>query len=64
MGVWQGVAIESLKYHLGPPCRNFLRPEGGPPLKRLLGRFKGGPAAGRAAFDRLLPLWRPHAVRV
>jgi hypothetical protein len=32
MGVWQGVAIESLKFHPGPPCLTLLGPAGGPPL--------------------------------
>jgi hypothetical protein len=29
MGVWQGVAMDSLKYHSGPPCPTHLRPVGG-----------------------------------
>jgi hypothetical protein len=33
MGVWQGVALDSLKFHRGPPCPTPLRPAGGPPLK-------------------------------
>jgi hypothetical protein len=32
IGVWQGVAIDSLKFHLGPPCPTLLRLAGGPPL--------------------------------
>jgi hypothetical protein len=27
MGVWQGVAMDSLKFHLGPPCPTSLCPE-------------------------------------
>jgi hypothetical protein len=33
MGVWQGVAMDSLKYHWGPPCPTLLCPAGRPPLK-------------------------------
>jgi hypothetical protein len=36
MGVWPGVAMDSLKFQLGPPCSNLLRPAGRPPLKRPL----------------------------
>jgi hypothetical protein len=28
------LAMDSLKFHLGPPCPTFLRPAGGPPLKQ------------------------------
>jgi hypothetical protein len=35
MGVWQGVAMDSLKFHSGLPCHILVRPAGGPPLKRL-----------------------------
>jgi hypothetical protein len=27
MGVWQGVAMDSPKYHLGPSCPTLLQPE-------------------------------------
>jgi hypothetical protein len=33
MGVWQGVAMDSLKFHPGLPCLTLLCPAGGPPLK-------------------------------
>jgi hypothetical protein len=33
VGVWQGVTMDSLKFHPGPPCSTLLRPTGGPPLK-------------------------------
>jgi hypothetical protein len=46
MGVWQGVAMDSLKFRSGPPCPILLRPTGGPPLKWPYGRFKGGPSQG------------------
>jgi hypothetical protein len=31
MGVWQGIAMDSLKFYLGWSCPNFLRPASGPP---------------------------------
>jgi hypothetical protein len=34
MGVWQGVAMDSPKFHPGLPCPTLLCPVGGPPLKR------------------------------
>jgi hypothetical protein len=39
MGVWQWVAMESLKFHLGAPCPTLLRPAGGPSQKRPYDRF-------------------------
>jgi hypothetical protein len=33
MGVWQGVAMDSLKFHRRPPCYTFLHPAGRLPLK-------------------------------
>jgi hypothetical protein len=62
--VWQGLAMESLKFHPGQPCPTFLRPAGGLPLKRPYGPFWGGPAAGRVACGRILPFWTPQAVRL
>jgi hypothetical protein len=59
MGVWQGAALDSLKFHLGPPCLTLLCPAGEPPLKRPYIRFRGGSPAGRAAFGRLYPLDNP-----
>jgi hypothetical protein len=29
MDVWQGVAVDFLKFHPGPPCPTFLCPAGG-----------------------------------
>jgi hypothetical protein len=34
MGVWQGVAVDYLKFYPGPPCPTLLRPMGGLSLKR------------------------------
>jgi hypothetical protein len=59
MGAWQGVAMDSLKFHPGPPCPTLLCPAGGPSLKRPYGRFRGDPHAGQAACGRLLPSWIP-----
>jgi hypothetical protein len=42
IGVWQGVAMNSLKFHPGPPCHTLLCPVGGPHLKRAYSRFRGG----------------------
>jgi hypothetical protein len=33
MGVWQGVAMDSLKYYSGPPCPTLLRPFEHPTLQ-------------------------------
>jgi hypothetical protein len=63
MGVWQGVAVDSLKLHLGPPCLTLLHPAGRPSLKRPHGHFRYAPPAGRVACCRLLPswtVWTPH----
>jgi hypothetical protein len=55
MGVWHGVAIDSLKFHPGMPYLTLLRPAGGPPLEQPYGHFRGG---------RHLPLWTPYALRL
>jgi hypothetical protein len=39
MGLWQRVAMDSLKFLLCPPCSTLLHPVGGPPLKRAYGCF-------------------------
>jgi hypothetical protein len=49
LGVRKGVAMDSLKFHLSPPCPTLLCPAGGPPPNRPYSRFRGGPPAGRAA---------------
>jgi hypothetical protein len=61
IGVSQGVAMNSLKFHPGPPCPTLLCPVSRPPLKWLYGCFKGGPCTD---CGRLLPLGTPHAVRL
>jgi hypothetical protein len=48
MGVWQGVAMDSLKVHPGPPCPTLLCPAGGPPLTSVSGLAR--PLGGRPAF--------------
>jgi hypothetical protein len=42
--------MDSLKFHLGPPCPTLLCPAGGPPLKWPYGRFRDGPPTGQAAL--------------
>jgi hypothetical protein len=64
MGVGIGVAVDSPKLHLGLPCPTLLGPAGRPPLKQAYSCFKGGPPAGWAACDHLLPFWTPHAVHL
>jgi hypothetical protein len=34
MDVWQDVAMDYLKFHLGPPRSPLVRPAGWPPLKQ------------------------------
>jgi hypothetical protein len=53
MGVWQGVAMNSLKFHLGLLCPTLLGPEGGPPLKQPYGHFKDGLPIRRVACSAL-----------
>jgi hypothetical protein len=43
-GLWQGVAMNSLKFHLGLPCSTLPCPAGRTPLKRPYNRFQGWPA--------------------
>jgi hypothetical protein len=59
MGVRQGMATDSLKLNLGPPCLTLLHPAGGSPLKRPYNHFRGGPPAGPAAFGHLLTFGHP-----
>jgi YD repeat-containing protein len=51
MGVWQGEAMDSLKYRHGPPCPTLLRPAGKLPLKR--------PPAGRLLAAVFYPFGHP-----
>jgi hypothetical protein len=51
MGVWEEVAMDTLKFHLGLPCTTLLRPVGGLPLKQPYGGC-------------LLPPWTPQTVRL
>jgi hypothetical protein len=60
MGVRQGVAMDSLKFHPGSPCPTILCPT----LLSPAGvPFQGWPPAGQVAYGRLLPLRTPLAVR-
>jgi hypothetical protein len=56
MGVWHGVAMDSLKFHLALP---FYPLRAGHPIN---GYFRGGPSTEWAACGILLPLWTHHAV--
>jgi hypothetical protein len=64
MGVWQRVAMESLKYHQGLPCPTHLCLEGRQPLKRHYSHFRVVLPRARSVSGRLLHLWTPHAVRL
>jgi hypothetical protein len=64
MGICQGVAMDSLKFHPALKCRTLLRPAGGPPLKRPYSRFRGSPLTGWAACGRLQLLRTPNAERL
>jgi hypothetical protein len=62
IGVRQGVATDSLNFHLVSPCPTLLRLAGGPTLKQHYSLFRGSPRTGQAACGRLLLAWTPHAV--
>jgi hypothetical protein len=64
IGIRQEMAMNSLKFHLGPPCPTLLRPACRLFLKRPYGRFRVGPPTGLAACGHLLSLWTPHALRL
>jgi hypothetical protein len=64
IGVWQGVAMDSLKWNSGPLCLTLLCPGGRPPFKCPYRRFKVGLPLGWAICGHLLPSWTPHAVRL
>jgi hypothetical protein len=55
--------MDSLKFHLCPPCPTLLHPAGGPLPKWPYSRFWGGLPTGRVACNYLLPPWIPHAIR-
>jgi hypothetical protein len=64
MGVWEGVAMDSLKYHSSTSCLTLLHCVGRTPLKWPYCRFRGSPPIGWSACTLLLPLWTPHAVHL
>jgi hypothetical protein len=65
MCIWQGVAMDYLKFHPCLPCPStVLRLAGEPTLKWPYSHFRGGPSTEQAAYGRFLPLWTPHAVRL
>jgi hypothetical protein len=45
--------MDSLKFHLDPPCPTLLQPAGEPPLKGPYSCFRGIPHTGRAACSHL-----------
>jgi len=64
IGVWEGVAMDSLKYRQGPPCPTPLRSAGGPPLTWLFSHLQGAAYAWRAACSMLLSFCTLHGVRL
>jgi hypothetical protein len=44
IGIWQGVAMNSPKFHSGPPCPTLLCPAGGPGGQAARGSFQEWPA--------------------
>jgi hypothetical protein len=56
MGVWQGVAMDFMKFHPGPQRPTLLSPRDRPLMKRPYGRFRCSPLARPAACGRLMPL--------
>jgi hypothetical protein len=64
MGVWQGVAMDSLKFHLGRPCLTLLCPTGRLPLKRLYGKAGGlQPSSTPLDTPGHVPMLIPTTVR-
>lgn len=59
MGVWQGVAMDSLTFYPGPPCSTSLRPGGDHPWNGLT--VVSGVAAHRAGglWQSPTPFWHP-----
>jgi hypothetical protein len=64
MGVWQGVAMESPRFHLGLPCPTLLRLACRQPLKRPYGCFRGSQPEGGQPAAVFYPLGQstPHAL--
>jgi hypothetical protein len=62
MGVWQGLAMDSLTFHPSPPCLALQHSAGRAPLKRPYGHFKSGSPVVWATCSHHLPLWTTHAV--
>jgi hypothetical protein len=55
MDVWQGVAMDSLKFDPGPPCPILLSPASRTHLKGWAAH-RGGLYTGQVACSHLLPL--------
>jgi hypothetical protein len=62
MGVWEGVATDFPKFHLGQPCLTLLRPVGGRLPKRPYGLMASLPYGLMASWPYgLMALW-PHGI--
>jgi hypothetical protein len=59
MGVWQGVAKDSLKYSPGLPCPTLLHPVSEPPLKRPYGHLRVVHPQGRRPAAVFYPFGHP-----
>jgi hypothetical protein len=57
MGVWRGVAMDSLEFHPGTLALPFYELRAGHPWNGLV-------AVARFQCRRVLPLWTPHAVHL
>jgi hypothetical protein len=58
LGVWQGVAMDALQFHPGPPCLTVLHPADRPPLTAVSGVARpqsGWPAAVFYLFGHPTP---------
>jgi hypothetical protein len=64
VGVWQGDGHGLPKVLFGPAIPYPSMACGQATPETALQPFQGDPPAGRAACDRLLPVWTPHAVRL
>jgi hypothetical protein len=59
MGVWQGVAMDSLKFHQGLPCPTFYALRAGHPYNR----FRGGLPTGRVAHATRRTPMKPEPMK-
>jgi hypothetical protein len=54
MGMWEGLAMESLEFYPGLLCPTLLHPAGGPPFKQPHSHscFRGGQPPGVTESER------------